>query len=390
MGYYMHRIIFAAICCSVFISGISQNPTQTVKSGQPVVKKPVTATAVQQKSTPAAKVLTPADIRKINTFGVIAYLIDFDMFQNDLNESWDVMPMSLWFAEYSPKSADSVVVSLKNKKGQTIHKISIFFDSDRVSRMKQYSLEKNDQSTDINNAKWKQILAYSYRLAYDSGRVAKIYRSYNGYEDVAHMINTYTFRYKNNALDQIVCTDYEAHLFGIAYYNGKERTDSVYVYGYSNFDKKSVLMETKRYDRSKTNEMRKESDDQDGRITSIKTKWMKSELIFLEKKVIDIRNGSYNGMLEIFAYDTARVPLSIKKYDIVSVPKESYTDTLIVKGDPYVSIFDYNENKQAVKETMTYRSKCVDIDDTISFTPDANGFIIQTRSNRNVITKCVY
>jgi len=322
---------------------------------------------------------------------LLSIMLEFNgMISSDYKEPYDLMLNKSSNLEYKVETDTSAVVLLKNSMNHTLNKMSVSFDSLKVKRMVQYALIKENSSDNDNNAKWKNELANSFVFKYDSVRLTTILRAYNGWEDVSWQVDKYLISYKNNLPDSITWKDSALRTRAIAYLNGKQKADSIYLYSYELPKGRVFFLNKSVYLNKSDFEIQKEVIEKYAGINREKAICDTSHLILYEKRIENPLLHHIEVSIEQYKYDTNGLLSYSKQRKIDTKNANEPTDTLIVKGYPYRSTYLYNDNNQVVKQIITYSDGCIDSEETINYSIGDFGFVTQTTFKKAVKNKCIY
>jgi hypothetical protein len=393
----MKQLIFIVPLILAFFVSFSQ--TNKTNSGH---KPPVKKTAVQAKAKPVNEepaqkqpepVLSPAEKRQKNLSNAVALLIsNSDMISSEYQEKYEIIPVRTAFLEYQAVSDTSTIVLCKNRMNHTIHKLDVRFIQEYPQKIYLYTLNKTSPYSEVTNAKWQNALTYSFRLQYDStGKLATMSRAYKDWETTPHQVEHFTIAYRGNLPDSMERTDYMTRKFGVVYFNGKWTADSICRYALAMPEAKMVFYDKTLYVKKANNDCSaKQMFDNVGYLFYRTVSDSAGHLLLQEKRLRKSHQDFVDLHVDVNTFGPDGSLKETKEYKSSIYNEKDATDSIFSKSTPSISTYTVNDKKQVVTQVIAYHDRCIDKEETITYSIDSDGFITETKLVRNVKNKCRY
>lgn len=384
-------LVLHFLTITAFAQLSNKPPKATINNAKSIqAKRPVTKDTVVKKTVLLEPVLSAAEKRRKNTLDALSFMLsNFYMIDSDFQERFDALADKKQYISYLPEADTAATVLIKNRYNHTVHKLLISFDSVNVKRIKQYSPVKQNEYADNKNSKWTNQFANSFVFRYDSnGRIEEITSAYKGWETTAHHVTKFMFTYKGNYPDSVVNKDNMNRTRSVAYFNGKLLADSIYFYSYTLpegvvfLNNKEIYFNQGPKDRIKMHSLEERGyDNYRFLLDSV------GKIILSEKRVKNPHYEVENVIINTYNIDSTGLNTG-KTYQYSTGTLHENTDSLMGKVIPSFSVFTFNQNGQVIKEYITYHDKCIDSEETVTYTIGEFGFVTESKSVKNVKTKC--
>ncbi len=188
-----------------------------------------------------------ANNKETKTREALNILLGYRKMMADNGPLYDLIFNPEKYIEYKELSDSKSLILIKNESNQTEFKITATYENGVLKHMEEVISRHPDVLEQIHTPRdffilWNQgsisrpgkfgnEVAYTFMFEYDSDRLVLVKRAFKGWEDYPDQIQHFNLFYTEGKLDSMICKDSASRVLERAFYNDRQKPDSLLYFG---------------------------------------------------------------------------------------------------------------------------------------------------------------